>query len=237
MTQACSQHPAFAGSPLDQGRAIRDGTLSIDRRPNGMVLLRRVLARVGLIMDSACPPPRLAEDDPFPPEDRVRVRSITLLEAFYRAQAPKLLRFFARRTGRDDAQDLVQESFDRFVQADARATPIEQPEAYLGQIAKNLLRNRARAALARSMVVQSPDLVDRAHTADPIGQLEARAELQQLEAVLAEMRPKTRDIFVAHRIEGLSYKDIAERTGLSVKGVEWQMSQAIQQIDRALRRS
>ncbi|MGC6331824.1 RNA polymerase sigma factor, partial [Rhizorhabdus sp. FW153] len=187
---------------------------------------------------STCPPPRLAEDDPFPPEDRVRVRPVTLLDTLYRAQAPKLLRFFARRTGRDDdAQDLVQESFDRFVQADVRATPIEQPEAYLGQIAKNLLRNRARAAIARSMVVQSPELVDRARTADPTGQLEARADLKQLEIILANMRPKTRDIFIAHRIEGLSYKDIAERTGLSVKGVEWQMSQAIQQIDRAMRRS
>lgn len=188
-------------------------------------------------MDSTCPPPRLAEDDPFPPEDRVRARSLALLDTFYRTQAPRLLRFFARRTSRDDADDLVQESFQRFAQADARAAPIEEPEAYLGQIAKNLLRNRARAAIARSMVVQSPDLVEQASTADPIGQLEARAELQRLAAILARMRPKTRQIFIAHRIEGLSYKDIAERTGLSVKGVEWQMSQAIQHIDRALRRS
>lgn len=48
---------------------------------------------------------------------------------------------------------------------------------------------------------------------------------------------KTRHIFIAHRIEGLSYAEIAERTGLTVKGVEKQMSKALVALDRLIARS
>jgi RNA polymerase sigma-70 factor (ECF subfamily) len=41
---------------------------------------------------------------------------------------------------------------------------------------------------------------------------------------------------LAHRIDGFTYAEIAERTGLSVKGVEKQMSKAIAKIDRLLDR-
>ena len=37
---------------------------------------------------------------------------------------------------------------------------------------------------------------------------------------------------MAHRVEGLTYAQIAERTGLSVKGVEKQMSKALRQLDK-----
>lgn len=60
--------------------------------------------------------------------------------------------------------------------------------------------------------------------------------LRRLEAAMLKLKPKTREIFMAHRPDALSYAEIAERTGLSVKGVEKQMSKAIAQIDRMLGR-
>jgi RNA polymerase sigma-70 factor (ECF subfamily) len=42
---------------------------------------------------------------------------------------------------------------------------------------------------------------------------------------------------MAHRLDGLSYAEIAEQTGLSVKGVEKQMSKAIAEITRMLDRT
>src|SRR3546814_2228346 len=101
-------------------------------------------------VQNPAPSSRVSERDPLPPEDRTPVRSDpprTSLEALYRAQAPRLLRFFSRRTDCQDARDLVQESFTRFAGADASTESApEQPEAYLNQIAVNLLRNRASAA-------------------------------------------------------------------------------------------
>ena len=72
---------------------------------------------------------------------------------------------------------------------------------------------------------------------DQVAVLEARDTLRRLEQAIGKLKARTREIFLAQRIEGLSYAEIAERTGLSVKGVEKQMSKAIAKIDRMLDRS
>ena len=180
--------------------------------------------------------PRLGEDDPFPPEDRVVPRS-TALDDLYRVHGPRLLRFFSRRADRQDASDLMHESFLRFVSSPAcRDQTVECPEAYLNQIATNLLRDRAKSALQRSLASHIPaEEVPLAGT-DLVATLEARDKLDRLQSALMRLKPKTRDIFLAHRLDGLSYKQIAERSGLSIKGVEWHMTKAIDHLDRALRR-
>jgi RNA polymerase sigma-70 factor (ECF subfamily) len=194
-------------------------------------------ARVQL---TAAPPPslpaaRLNGDDPLPPEDRNAACSALSLGALYQTHAPRLLRFFARRAERQDAGDLVQESFTRFADA-RRCGEIERPEAYLNRIATNLLRNRAKTALARSLASHVPadDVPLAGH--DPVAALEARDKLDRLHKALMTLSPKTREIFLAHRLDGISYKDIAAQTGLSVKGVEWHMTKAIAHLDRLLRR-
>ena len=60
--------------------------------------------------------------------------------------------------------------------------------------------------------------------------------LRRMEAAMLKLRPITREIFMAHRLDGLSYAEIADRTGLSVKGVEKHMGKAIAQVTRARRR-
>ncbi|MDC7810947.1 RNA polymerase sigma factor [Sphingomonas koreensis] len=180
--------------------------------------------------------PRLAEADPLPPEDRL-VRPMLALDDLYRVHGPRLLRFFARRADRQDASDLVHESFIRFASSEAcRDRTIECPEAYLNQIATNLLRDRAKSALQRSLANHVPaDEVPLAGT-DLVAALEARDRLNRLQNALMRLKPKTRDIFLAHRLDGLSYKQVAERYGLSIKGVEWHMTKAIDHLDRAQRR-
>jgi RNA polymerase sigma-70 factor (ECF subfamily) len=58
--------------------------------------------------------------------------------------------------------------------------------------------------------------------------------LKRLEAAVLALPRKTREIFMAHRIDGLSYGEIAKITGLSVKRVERHMARAIYGIDRGL---
>jgi RNA polymerase sigma-70 factor (ECF subfamily) len=147
-----------------------------------------------------------------------------------------LLRFFARRIHRQEAGDLVHESFVRFADANARqALQIECPEAYLNRIATNLLRNRAKTALRRSLASAVPADAEPLAGHDPVAALEARDQVERLQRALSTLTPKTREIFLAHRLDGLSYKCIATQTGLSEKGVEWHMRKAIAHIDRRLR--
>lgn len=160
------------------------------------------------------------------------------LDALYREESPRLLRSLARRTSsRDEAWDLVQEIFCRMARLKADGTArVGRPQAYLSRMATNLLRDRAKRASRQMLESHVP--ADEAALAgiDQQGLLESRDMLKRVEAAMLRLRPKTREIFMAHRIDGLSYAEIAERTGLSVKGVEKQMSKAIAKIDRMLDR-
>lgn len=58
--------------------------------------------------------------------------------------------------------------------------------------------------------------------------------LNRIEQAMLTLTPKTREIFIAHRVHGLSYQQIAERTGLSVRRVERHIASALYGIDRFL---
>ena len=58
--------------------------------------------------------------------------------------------------------------------------------------------------------------------------------MARLEQAVARLKPLTREIFLAQRVDGYTYPEIAKETGLSVKGVEKQMSKAIKQLRRHL---
>lgn len=176
----------------------------------------------------------ISGDDPAARDARDAVPD---LEMLYSAEVPRLRRYFARCGAGQEAGDLVQESFARLAATGSSGRPaLERPAAYLHRVATNLLRSRARTALRRSLATHVPaDTVPLAGP-DPVRALEARDQLVRLQAALRRLSPKTRDIFLAHRIDGQTYQEIATQAGLSVKTVEWHMTKAIGFIDRALDR-
>ena len=178
------------------------------------------------------------EGDPVPSDDRLVRGDEDLLAELYRSESPKLIRILSRRTSnRDDAQDLVQDIFFRFARMRGRwPSSLERPQAYLRRIAANLLKDRTKSDFrhsAASHVVADEEALS---GFDQQRLLESRDMLRRLEAAMIRLSPRTREIFMAHRIDGLTYAEIAELTGLTVKGVEKQMSKALAQLDRTLNR-
>ena len=112
---------------------------------------------------------------------------------------------------------------------------IEQPEAFLRHVSTNLLRDWGRVAALRQRSQSALELASD-HFVDQVTALESRDTLRRLEIAVGKLKPKTREIFLAHRLHGFTYAEIAERTGLTVKGVEKQMSKAIAKIDGLLDR-
>lgn len=161
------------------------------------------------------------------------------LDVLYRRESPRLLRSLGRRTASpEEARDLVQEIFCRLARLGAaKWQSLDSPQAYLSRMASNLLRDRAKTASRQMLHSHVPADEALLPGSDPHRMLEARDTLRRVEAAVLRLRPKTREIFMAHRVEGLSYAEIAQRTGLSVKGVEKQMSKAIAAIDRTLDRA
>jgi RNA polymerase sigma factor (sigma-70 family) len=170
----------------------------------------------------------LAEADPLPPED-VRPRtSGAFLEKLYRAHHDGLVRFLRRRAQGERAHDVVQRVFCRLAGlSEQEQRGIVAPVSYLRRAADNMLRDDARQDERRSATLHLGEGEVALRACDQWAALEARDRLRRLEAALLRLKPRTREIFLAHRIDGYSYAEIAARTGLSIKTVEMHMTRAI----------
>lgn len=158
-----------------------------------------------------------------------------LLGSLYREHSPRLRRYFSRRGSAANADDLVQETFVRLAGAKARRPiVIDQPSAYLNQIAGNLLREQARFAARRSSALHTSDDAIQLSGPDPVGQLEARDMLNRLETAMTKMKPATREIFMAHKLHGYTYSEIAKLNGRTIKSVEKHIAKAVYQLSRAM---
>jgi RNA polymerase sigma-70 factor (ECF subfamily) len=144
------------------------------------------------------------------------------------------MRFVSRRARREDVEDIVQRAFVRLVGRSTDQTP-EAPGPYLRQIARNLVLDDARVESRTQASTHLPLNEREPDTGDVIAHLEARDRLARIERAISSLKPLTRDIFLACRVDGYSYAEVAQRTGLSVRGVEKQMSRAIKQLGRHLR--
>jgi RNA polymerase sigma factor (sigma-70 family) len=65
-------------------------------------------------------------------------------------------------------------------------------------------------------------------------QLDDAELLRRLERAMRSVPRRTRQVLLAHRLDDMSYSEIAERTGLSVREVERHVVRAIIAIDRSL---
>jgi RNA polymerase sigma factor (sigma-70 family) len=184
-----------------------------------------------------------APSDPVPSEegafrqdhDAARAGHDRGLDALYRSESRVLVRLLSRRTrSADEAHDIMQDSFFRLARLSAQGAVLERPRAYLRRIAANLLKDRAKAAARQSAALHVVADEQELPGIDQQALLDSRDMLRRLEAAMMRLRPRTREIFMAHRVEGLTYAEIAARTGLSVKGVEKQMSKALVRLDRIL---
>lgn len=172
--------------------------------------------------------------DPLPPADWDGYGRSARIEALYAAHRPQLTSFFRSRARSQDVGDLVQEVFSRFAATGAlAATLIEKPRAYLFRAARNLLAENARADERHLTSRHDSFEDDHGGAADPHEALEARDALRRAEDAILRLSPLTQEIFLLHRLDHISYPEIARIKGLSVKTVESHMSKAL----AALRRS
>lgn len=164
-------------------------------------------------------------------------RDVELQALIRRFHAP-LISFFAKRAkDRQEAADLVQELFCRLA-AKSDTVRMASPDAYIFQMAANLLRDHARRqhtreATDRAIIEQSATSFEEL---SPERVLLARRRLAEVRKALAELPERTRAIFILHRFEELKHAEIAQRLGISRSSVEKHMMDAIRHLLERLER-
>ena len=144
------------------------------------------------------------------------------------AQEQTRLRNFIRRRvpDRSDAEDILQDVFYELVVAYRLMKPIEQVGAWLFRVARNRITDLFRKKKPESLQDQPASLTDGEKFSfeellpspddGPAAAYFRSVLLEELDDALDELPDEQREVFIAHEIEGRSFKEIAAETGVGV---------------------
>src|SRR5947209_2341870 len=133
------------------------------------------------------------------------------------------LRDFIRRRVTDplDAEDVLQDVFYKLVEANRLLMPIDHVTGWLFRVARNRITDLFRKKKSESLPdvegeeLQLDDLLPSAD-AGPEALYARGVLLDELDLALDELPDEQREVFVAHELEGLNFKEIAARTGVTI---------------------
>lgn len=172
--------------------------------------------------------------DPLPPDDWSGFGRTARAEALFAAQRPLVAGIFRRNVPPQDVADLVQETFRRVLSATrTRAGLLDAPAAYVAVAARSILKNRARSGVRNLGGAHHSFEEQDIAGPDPHAALEARDMLRRAEEAVVRLGPATRDIFLMHRFDDLSYAEIAAIKQMSPKRVEKHIAKALAAIRKA----
>lgn len=166
------------------------------------------------------------------------------LEQVFEAEQSPLLRYAFGLVGRREvAEDLVQDAFVRLHQ---HWEDVQQPRAWLFRCVRNrsynYIRDHKKETLTSPDTPESlltPDLDPRVNRGleapdTVLGRLEAAGLLHVMVEELAE---RDRELLRLKYVEGMSYSDMAEKTGMSVGNVGWRLHHILKDLADSLRRA
>ena len=145
------------------------------------------------------------------------------------------LRNFIRRRVSDprDADDILQDVFSAFVET-SRLVAIDHITGWLFRVARNritdLLRGRTDDQLDFADLLPSSD-------AGPEAEYARGVLLVALERAIGDLPPDQRDVFIAHELEGRSFKEIAAATGVGVNTLLSRKRYAVLRLRERLRQT
>ncbi|WP_233834799.1 RNA polymerase sigma factor [Paraburkholderia sp. ZP32-5] len=169
-------------------------------------------------------------------------------------ERPRLRNFIRRRViDQDEAEDILQDVFEELVEAWRLPDPVEQVGAWLFRVARNRIIDRFR----KKKEVSLPDAADAIDAADPdaadsdyrldltlpsadTGPEAAYARaalLDTLRAALDELPANQREVFIAHELDGRSFKEMAAATGIGVNTLLARKRYAVLHLRERLRSS
>jgi RNA polymerase sigma-70 factor (ECF subfamily) len=145
-------------------------------------------------------------DDLVLVEQFLRGRGEAVFRTLYRAHTPALYALALRLTGgdRDEAEDLVQESWVRALTALGSFRARSALRSWLCGVLVNVRRGRMRADWR---IVDTPDV-------EPVTEREGAEDAIDLERAIGTLPEGARDVYVLHDVHGYTHREIAGLLGI-----------------------
>lgn len=151
------------------------------------------------------------------------------MHSLYQDHHPWLQSLLRKRlSNREDAADLAQDTFLRLLRAPVPQDEIREPRRYLATIARGLVTDLfRRRALERAYLEYLAGL-PQALSPSAEEQLSIQQALLEVDRMLQGLPPKVREAFVLAQFEELSYPEIAQRLGISLRTVSNYLARALE---------
>jgi RNA polymerase sigma factor (sigma-70 family) len=162
------------------------------------------------------------------------------LEKVYRSERTSLLGFIRSRTGSlEEAEDLLQDVFFQAIRAASVTEPIENVVGWLYTIARNKIIDRYRRRRNDlSLQQEREDITLEELLADSGINIEKefirRAVMDALIEALEELPPEQRDAFIQQAIEGKTFREISEKSGVPLNTLIARKRYAVQFLRKRL---
>lgn len=143
------------------------------------------------------------------------------LHNLYQQHSHELRQFLIRRVGDQEAADLLQETWLRFLQIDDPDS-VRMPRAFLYRTASNVAIDYGRKAKHSTTFTDGEVLEETLTSPAPRQEKIAEGQWQydRFEAALQELPEISRQAFMLNKMEGLTHAEIAKRLGISQKSVQ-----------------
>jgi RNA polymerase sigma factor (sigma-70 family) len=156
-------------------------------------------------------------------------------------QRPRLRSFIRRRVPNEsDVEDLLQEVFYELVQANRLLKPIDYVTGWLYRVARNritdLFRKKKPESFADAAIEdeegESLSLEDLLPSPDdgPEALYLRSMVLEELQIALDELPAEQREVFIAHEIDGRSFKNLSAESGVSINTLLSRKRYAVQHL-------
>ena len=150
-------------------------------------------------------------------------------------EGSRLRRFIRRRVADPrDVEDIVQDVFHALVKANRLLMPIEHITGWLFRAARNRIIDLYRARMTEPLELE--DLLP-SRGGGPEDEYARVLLLEALEEAIAELPAEQRDVFIAHELEGRSFKEMSAATGVSVNTLLSRKRYAVLRLRERLRRT
>ncbi|MBD0401673.1 RNA polymerase sigma factor [Flammeovirga sp. EKP202] len=133
----------------------------------------------------------------------------------------------------DLSEDIAQETFVKFWESREKVI-LDTVKTYLYTIANNLMLNHIKHGKVVLQFEQKQNKKDGEVETNPEYKMELDEFQSTLNKTISEIPDKSRTVFLMNRIDGLTYTEISERLGVSVKAIEKRMSKALSILRKEL---